>query len=527
MKKLPFTWDEVVAELKKGIGATPQDLTPLKGWFERECIVARAYEKHEVIARQGDPREHVGVILKGGVQVYPKRPRMVDAPPPGDQGPPPGDLDSPRSRGTVSSDKGAINLDSQQRLVGLTSVMWNLTHSVTLAAGAEGCHLLLVKRFLLRQLQTNCPALRPWNHKQFWERKLPGWLAGNRLFEGGRPAPARLREFLDREAGAAAPGHSPVQLLHFDRGTGKSCLVNYVPGKSPLPPANGAAFTVFQDKQPADGLYFVLVGTVRLTRALPGGSAIVNQLGAGTFFGPGCIDRSKGEATLTAEAVADGVLLRLSDAAARRLCATFPGVADELGREEQRRARRDKEVQAAEHLPPAGMSQETAAKLLLATDLLVIDMDLCTRCDECVAGCVNGHEGIARFHRANPKMRFDRWEVARACAHCGDAPCQAACPAGAITFLADGVVQIHHARCTGCMQCVPVCPFDVIVMRPPDDLAAWPQLKDPEHGHAIKCDRCLTKHKEPACVAGCPYGAAKRGKPDELVPGLRAWAEGR
>ncbi|HKI35946.1 MAG TPA: 4Fe-4S dicluster domain-containing protein [Gemmataceae bacterium] len=125
-------------------------------------------------------------------------------------------------------------------------------------------------------------------------------------------------------------------------------------------------------------------------------------------------------------------------------------------------------------------------------------------------------------------MSFDGGEVARACVHCSDAPCQAVCPPGAITFLDDGIVQIHHDRCTGCMQCVPACPFEVIVMCDP----AHPDDKKspafPDHGVATKCDRCLTKAEDvaPACVSGCPYGAATRGRPQDLFPKLRDWAEG-
>src|SRR5205823_1716943 len=60
-----------------------------------------------------------------------------------------------------------------ERLVGITSVLWNQPRTTTLVAGSEGCILLLVKRVLLTKLVNSTPAWRPWNRKRFWADKLP------------------------------------------------------------------------------------------------------------------------------------------------------------------------------------------------------------------------------------------------------------------------------------------------------------------------------------------------------------------
>ncbi len=152
-----------------------------------------------------------------------------------------------------------------------------------------------------------------------------------------------------------------------------------------------------------------------------------------------------------------------------------------------------------------------------------------------MVGCVHAHDGVARFQRANPKLAFERWEVARACVHCTDAPCQAACDetkTGAITFLPSGLVHIHQDRCTGCKKCVPACPFDVIVMHDladslQDDIKKQERLeRNSEAVVATKCDRCMTFDKEPMCVTSCPYDALQRKKPEKLFPKLKVWAEG-
>lgn len=84
------------------------------------------------------------------------------------------------------------------------------------------------------------------------------------------------------------------------------------------------------------------------------------------------------------------------------------------------------------------------------------------------------------------------------CQHCPDAPCVAACPPGAITRGADGVVLVDADKCDGCRECLAACPFDA----PDFDAGGAMQL----------CDLCLDRlaeGKDPLCSDVCPTGALR------------------
>lgn len=85
-----------------------------------------------------------------------------------------------------------------------------------------------------------------------------------------------------------------------------------------------------------------------------------------------------------------------------------------------------------------------------------------------------------------------------ACKHCRQPLCAQICPAEAILKRPeDGIVLIDQEKCTGCHQCMRVCPEGA------------PQY-DPELRKAGKCDLChelLAGGKPPACVAACPMRA--------------------
>lgn len=278
--------------------------------------------------------------------------------------------------------------------------------------------------------------------------------------------------------------------------------------------------------QEADGLYLIISGQVQIDRAVsrPGQPMLLNRLSRHGFFGLSCTEAGARHSA-SARAVTEAHLLKLDGRVVRdTIMLQFPAIAKKLRQERCRVQARDAQLGSGSRMPPATPPQDVANRLMVTTNLLLIDMDRCTRCDQCVAGCAAAHDDIPRFHRANPDLRFGKWEVAKACLHCTDAPCQRVCPVGAITFLSSGAVEIHRSRCIGCTNCVLACPFDVIEMAvatPGEPVG----VENPKKPIATKCDLCLDENHEPPCVVSCPYGAAQRGHPREVFPAIKSWAD--
>ncbi len=284
---------------------------------------------------------------------------------------------------------------------------------------------------------------------------------------------------------------------------------------------------VYVEGDPADAMYLILSGSARIVKRFPGGQTILNHLDKGGYFGEACIEEGA-KRSATVEAHTKLNLLKLDRDVVLRMMEVYPSIAQRLDRERNRARRRTLEIRVGSLIPADDPSPDVRSKLLVATNLLVIDMDRCTRCDQCVRSCAEAHDNRPRFHRANPKLRFGKFEVAAACVHCIDSPCLEACPVGAITFLETGAVQILRDRCIDCKSCVPECPFDVIDMYPPAGPHDTAKNEKPglwqEITVATKCDLCLTDKRDPPCVVGCPYDAAHRMPPQQLFDALDAAA---
>jgi formate dehydrogenase iron-sulfur subunit len=109
---------------------------------------------------------------------------------------------------------------------------------------------------------------------------------------------------------------------------------------------------------------------------------------------------------------------------------------------------------------------------------------------------------------ALPFFNTDRWLMrSDVCKHCANAPCQEACPTGAIIRTEFDTVYVQQDICNGCGYCVVACPFGVIA-------------RDEADMHtARKCTLCYDRMKDgmvPACAKACPTDSIQYGEVDKL-----------
>jgi Fe-S-cluster-containing hydrogenase component 2 len=151
--------------------------------------------------------------------------------------------------------------------------------------------------------------------------------------------------------------------------------------------------------------------------------------------------------------------------------------------------------------------------LMEAQSLLILDLDKCTRCDNCVKACADAHDGVTRLIREG--LRFDHYLVPTSCRQCRDPLCMVGCPVGAIRRRNSLEVFIED-WCIGCGLCAKNCPYGNINMHPftvqeSDPLMPSRQVAVVKH-KATSCDLCMD-HEEPSCVYACPHDAAHRVDP--------------
>src|SRR5204862_8113292 len=132
----------------------------------------------------------------------------------------------------------------------------------------------------------------------------------------------------------------------------------------------------------------------------------------------------------------------------RQIIAVFPQIRNQfVAAARQRIYRNEQERMQIERVP---LDEFLSQVLLNAQSLLVLDLEKCTRCDECTKACADAHDGVTRLVREG--LRFSNYLVASSCRSCLDPYCMVGCPVGSIRRRQSGEISIED-WCIGCGKC--------------------------------------------------------------------------
>jgi Fe-S-cluster-containing dehydrogenase component/CRP-like cAMP-binding protein len=286
---------------------------------------------------------------------------------------------------------------------------------------------------------------------------------------------------------------------------------------------------------PADTVVLIKDGVVKAARAKGGSVSILAYFNTHDIVGMS--DGTTRDYGL--EAVGQCEIIFLQRNAFLTMMMKYPQVAERFKKDDMSRRGAMAQIggtmiMAANQLIGAGVEVES---------LLVINLDRCVRCGNCVRACHARHK-YTRLDRRGPifrrrakmdKTRHEHIMLPASCRHCRDPECMIGCPTGAIQRFQDGDVDIND-NCIGCQNCARKCPYGNITMMP---LAEKDRPKDNAEVtmRAIKCNLCRG-YEYSNCVHECPRGAILRVDPlkffEELALVMEAeqrdaieWARGQ
>ena len=290
--------------------------------------------------------------------------------------------------------------------------------------------------------------------------------------------------------------------------------------------------TLFREGDKADGLYMIRRGSVTVSRAIAGKEIVMSYVAAGNYVGEmALMSDAPRSATVKAAVPTECVMLE-----AKRFVDVVARNTSMRGGVDARLMQRISVNQTMESKADSGnvISFLMQQGLGEATDVLLIDESLCTRCNNCEKACAETHEGTSRLDReAGPT--YAQIHVPTSCRHCEHPHCMKDCPPDAIHRSQNGEVFITDA-CIGCGNCEKNCPYGVIQLAPVTEqkakptvlswlllgLGAEPGARNTAYDKnvpkkAVKCDMCKGQKGGPACVRSCPTGAAIRVSPEKFL----------
>ena len=287
---------------------------------------------------------------------------------------------------------------------------------------------------------------------------------------------------------------------------------------------------IFEEGDPADDLYVIHQGFIKISKRDETKQRILSYLSEGDCFGEtGVLANAPRSASATAMSrtellVVPGPQFQLLVNANPQAIQESRGVAN----------LRRLDADMAQDVTFIGVRLQFQAEVMPNLDVLAIDETLCVRCDNCVKACAAAHDdGISRLIRKG--TIFQEMLLPTACRFCQDPVCLL-CKSGGIKRDKDGDIYFTDS-CIGCSGCAQRCPYGNIIMVDTEELEhlTRPTLADqlfrigaqkreeeiPTDKRPrlkkvpVKCD--LDKgHLFPACVNNCPTQAIRRYRADEL-----------
>jgi CRP-like cAMP-binding protein/Fe-S-cluster-containing dehydrogenase component len=266
----------------------------------------------------------------------------------------------------------------------------------------------------------------------------------------------------------------------------------------------------------ADAFYLIRIGFVKVSEEHREGELVLAYLSRGGYFGEigllGTAEGEKGRRIATCTALDHVEVVRIQAKDFERMMTEFPDVRASLESVARRHQEENRQRLATSSAAP--LTEFLAQGLMEAQSLLILDLEKCTRCDNCVRACADAHDGVTRLIREG--LRFDKYLIATSCRQCRDPLCMVGCPVGSIRRR-NSLEVIIEDWCIGCGLCAKNCPYGNINMHPFTMTVDTGQEKNVAvvRQKATSCDLC-TQHAEPSCVYACPHDAAHRVDPNEF-----------
>ncbi len=282
-------------------------------------------------------------------------------------------------------------------------------------------------------------------------------------------------------------------------------------------------------------VFLIQSGSAKVTCRSWGRDVVLRYLPAGHMIGEQNY-LSDQPAQVAVVAATKTVVIRIEGPVFQRVLARNPALTQRLKARMEQEQRENASTMAQPRGSGGVFSDFLAEGVGEATNILVINETLCTRCNNCESACAETHGGISRLNReAGPT--YATLHVPTSCRHCEQPHCMIDCPTDAIHRALNGEVYIDQEACIGCGACEKSCPYHVIRMAaepgPKPNLLLW-LLFGSGHGpgedssreaaaratgpkHAVKCDMCQGRSNGPACVSACPTGAAIRVDPNQFL----------